>query len=354
MWKRTTHCVTAHGGMRAGLATVPWVAPVVLLTRPLPDPAHAMLAPLAELRVLDGAPDERELARAVADGVDVLVPQLVDPVSAAVLDAGAGRLRAVAVYAAGFDRVDVAAATARGIAVGNTPGVLTEATADCALGLLLAAARRLREGDAMVRAGEWTGWRPTGMLGLDLDGAVLGIVGLGRIGTALARRATACGMRVVAADLGRGTVGGDIPRLPLDDLLATADAVSLHVPLGPSTRHLIDEAALRRMRSTAVLVNTARGAVIDERALVRALREGWIAAAGLDVYEDEPQLAPGLVDLPNVVLAPHLGSATVRTRAAMAERAAANAVAALRGEPLPHCVNPEAWASGPPASLVTS
>jgi glyoxylate reductase len=327
----------------------------LLCTLPLPAPAPERLTAAAEVRVLGRIPTEAELAAEVAGGVDVLCAQLRDPLTTAVLDAGLPRLRAVSLFSVGYDNVDIAAATARGIVVGHTPGVLTDATADCALGLMIAAARRLCEGDHVTRSGGFHGVEPEFMLGLDLRDALLGVVGFGRIGQALARRALACGMRVAHSEH-RGAppppdLDGRVVAMPLDRLIAQADVVSLHVPLSDSTRHLIDEAALRRMKPTAVLVNTARGAVVDERALVRALREGWIAAAGLDVYEDEPRLAPGLVDCRNAVLAPHLGSATVRTRATMAEMCAENAIAALRGVVPPHCVNPEAWAPGAPPPL---
>jgi glyoxylate reductase len=324
----------------------------VRCTLPLPDPAPRRLEAAAEVRVLGRIPSREELAVELARGVDVLCPQLRDVVDADILDAGRPRLRAVCLFSVGFDNVDVDAATARHVVVGNTPGVLTEATADLALSLMLAAARRICEGDALVRRGGFTGWEPDLLLGLDLGDALLGLVGFGRIGQALARRGLACGMRVARAEHGGAEapadLSGRVTMMPLPELLAEADVVSLHVPLRPETRHLIDEAALRRMKPTAVLVNTARGAIVDEAALVRALREGWIAAAGLDVYEDEPRLAPGLASCRNAVLAPHLGSATVRTRAAMAEMCAANAVAALQGRLPPHCVNPQAWADGSP------
>ena len=251
--------------------------------------------------------------------------------------------------AVGYNNVDVEAATRRGILVGNTPGVLTDATADCTLALILAAARRICEGDAIMRAGEFHGWEPDYLLGLELRDALLGVVGFGRIGQAVARRALAFGMRVSYSARDTAHVEPDlrerVTAVPFDELVAAADVLSLHVPLTASTRHLIDGPALRRMKSTAVLVNTARGAVVDEAALVVALRERWIAAAGLDVYEDEPLMAPGLADCRNAVLAPHLGSATVRTRAAMAELAARNAIAVLDGQLPPHCVNPEAAAA---------
>jgi glyoxylate reductase len=231
--------------------------------------------------------------------------------------------------------------------------VLTDATADCAMGLILAAARRLCEGDRLVRQGHFSGWEPEFLLGLDLHDALLGVVGFGRIGQAVARRALGFSMRVAAAEHSPAPPVADDLRdrvqvLPLPDLLREADVISLHLPLTATTHHLIDAAALRRMKPTAVLVNTARGAIVDEAALTVGLREGWIAGAGLDVYEDEPRLSPGLVDCDTAVLSPHLGSATVRTRAAMAELCAENAVAALAGQLPRHAVNPEAWVSPPP------
>jgi glyoxylate reductase len=331
------------------------MVPLVLCTLALPAPAPEMLGAAAEVRVLGRSPSEEELGAELAAGVDVLCAQLRDPVTAAVLEAGLPRLRAVSLYSVGYDKVDIAAATERRIVVGHTPGVLSDATADCALGLMLAAARRLCEGDAVTRSGGFRGVEPEFMLGLDLHDALLGIVGFGRIGQALARRALACGMRIAHTEH-RGSpppddLAGRVTPMPLDRLLTEADVVSLHVPLTESSWHLVDEAALRRMKPTAVLVNTARGAIVDEAALVRALREGWIAAAGLDVYENEPALAPGLVGCRNAVLSPHLGSATVRTRSTMAEMCAINAIAALQGRVPPHCVNPGAWAEGAPPPL---
>lgn len=282
-----------------------------------------------------------------AEPVDVLCPQLRDPIDEAVLDAGLPRLRCVSIYATGYDNIDVAAATERGIAVGHTPGVLTDATADCAMGLILATARRLCEGDRENRAGRYQGWEPTYLLGLDLHDAQLGIVGFGRIGQAVARRALAFSMRISYYDSTDPPVADDLrshaASVPLDRLISESDVISLHTPLNAETHHLIDEQALRRMKDTAVLVNTSRGPVIDEEALVRALREGLIAGAGLDVYEREPELAPGLAECSSAVLSPHLGSATVRTRAAMAELCALNALDALAGRLPRHCVNPDAW-----------
>ncbi|HEX4579944.1 MAG TPA: D-glycerate dehydrogenase [Candidatus Dormibacteraeota bacterium] len=328
----------------------------VLCTLPLPSPFAELVGPRASVGVIGRILPTTELAARLRQSqVDVLCPQLRDPVTAELLDAGLPRLRCVALYAVGYNNVDVPAATARGVVVTNTPGVLTNATADCAVGLMLAAARRLCEGDRAMRAGEFTGWAPDYMLGLELDGSLLGVVGFGRIGQAVARRALAFGMRVAYATDVEVTIEDDlrgrVTEMPLGDLLASADVVSLHVPLTETTHHLINETSLQAMKSTAVLVNTSRGPVIDEPALVRALREGWIAAAGLDVYEREPLLAPGLSDCANAVLSPHLGSATTKTRAAMAELTAVNTTAALDGRVPPNCVNPEAWQAGPPPAV---
>ena len=262
-------------------------------------------------------------------GAQALLCLLTDRIDAAFLER-AGALRIVANMAVGTDNIDLAAARRLGIAVSNTPDVLTDATADLAFALLLAAARRLAWADRLVRGGGFTGWRPDLGIGLDVTGRTLGVVGAGRIGRAVAARAAGFRMEVLFHSRSGGT--------PLDELLARSDFVSLHVPLAPETRHLIGAAELARMKPTAVLVNTARGPIVDEAALVRALQNGVIAAAGLDVFEREPALAAGLVDLPNVVLAPHLGSATIATRARMAEIAATNIVAALTGAPIPNRV----------------
>ncbi|MGA3185058.1 MAG: D-glycerate dehydrogenase [Candidatus Dormibacteria bacterium] len=321
--------------------------PTVLCTLPLPDPFAERISGGASLRVMGRIPARADLCRALrADPVEVLCPQLADLVDAEVLDAGMPTLRGVCVYAVGYNNVDVAAATSRGIAVGHTPGVLTDATADLTMALLLAVARRIVEGDAAMRAGEFHGWEPGYLLGMELRGALLGIVGFGRIGQAVARRARGFGMRL-------GAYGPRGVRVPddladsvqifdgLNRLLGESDVVSLHTPLTDQTRHLIGEAALRRMKPTAILINAARGPVVDEAALVRALREGWIAGCGLDVYEDEPRMAPGLAECRNAVLSPHLGSATVSTRSAMAALTADNALAVLAGRLPVHCVNPE-------------
>jgi glyoxylate reductase len=312
--------------------------PSVLVTRPLPAPGAAPLR-AAGLRVhqlhRDEPPPPAELRTAVA-GRSALLCLLTERIDAGVLDAAGPELRVVANLAVGYDNVDVAAAAERGIVVTNTPDVLTDATADLTWALLLAAARRVVEGDALVRTGRWEGWSPTQLLGAPVSGRTLGIVGLGTIGAAVARRARGFGMTVLyhnrsanpgaEAELGARRVG-------LDELLATADVVSLHAPGGAATRHIIDAAALACMKPSAILVNTARGPLVDEAALVVALRDGVIAAAGLDVYEREPQLVEGLAALPNVVLAPHAGSATTEARGAMVRLCCQNILAVLDDRP---------------------
>jgi glyoxylate reductase len=314
------------------------MAPVVFVTRPLPEPGVAPLAdagfdvrtnredrPLSRTELLDGARD-----------ADAIVTTLSDRIDADLLDA-APRLKVVANYAVGFDNVDVAEARRRGVEVTTTPDVLSEATADLAWALLLAAARRLGEGERLVRAGEWKGPAPTQLLGQPVGGRTLGIVGMGAIGRAVARRARGFSMPVVYFNRNRVPVEVEQELgarfVALDELLSTADYVSLHAPLNDQSRHLIDAAALARMKPTAVLVNTARGALVDEVELVRALRERTIAAAGLDVYEREPLLADGLAQLDNVVLSPHVGSATTDTRGAMVRLCIDNVVAVLAGRP---------------------
>lgn len=268
-------------------------------------------------------------------GADGLVTVPTDPVGADFLDGAGPQLRIVAQHAVGYDNVDLDAATARGVLVTNTPDVLTAATAEFALALLLALVRRVAEGDRLVRARKPWSWEPTGMLGTGLAGKTLGLVGLGRIGSEVGRLAEALGMRVVHTSRSSG--------MPLDELLAEADVVSLHVPLTEVTRHLIDAAALARMRPHAVLVNTSRGPVVDESALADALEAGAIAGAALDVFEREPEVEPRLLGLPNVVLTPHVASATVEAREAMG-RLCVNALRAvlLEGRLPEHALNPEA------------
>jgi lactate dehydrogenase-like 2-hydroxyacid dehydrogenase len=309
----------------------------IVVTRRIPEPALDLLRAAGDTWV---SPEDRpltteELHDAVA-GADAVVTLLHDRVDDAFLDAAGAQLRVVANVAVGYDNVDVAACTRRAVIVTNTPGVLTDATADLAFALILMTTRRLGEGERLVRAGgTWT-WSMFFHLGTGIQAKRLGIVGLGQIGQATARRARAFGMEIVYS--GRRRADDDVEAetgatyLPLDELLATSDVVSLHVPLNEETRHLIDADALARMQPTAFLVNTTRGPVVDEDALVHALRDGRIAGAGLDVYEHEPSVHPGLLELENVVLLPHLGSATLETRTAMGVLAARNAVAVLRGK----------------------
>ncbi|MGE5198122.1 MAG: 2-hydroxyacid dehydrogenase [Rhodospirillaceae bacterium] len=310
--------------------------PAVLVTRRIPSSVVARLEAQCAVDVWDGrdAIPPGELASRLA-GAQALMCVLTDRVDGAVLDAGPG-LRVVANIAVGYDNIDVGAARARGVVVTNTPDVLTEATADLAWGLILAVTRRIAEGERLLRRGGWSGWALDFMLGSDLRGKQLGIVGLGRIGRAVAERAGVFGMRVAFTSLEPGAdapggAGASWTRLGLDELLSTSDVVSLHVPLTPDTRHLVDRRAILRMKRRAYLVNTSRGPVVEEAALAWALREGLIAGAALDVYEDEPRVHADLLGLENVVLAPHLGSATVETRTAMADLAARNVLAVLSG-----------------------
>ncbi len=295
-------------------------------------------------------PPREELLRRVA-GIDGLLALLTDRVDDELLDAAGPGLRVVSNYAVGFDNVDVPACTRRGIPVGNTPGVLTETTADLAWTLLMAAARRIAEADRYVRDGRWLTWGPLTLLGPDVHGSTLGIVGFGRIGQAVARRAGGFGMRILYHDVNRVPAELEAETgavyTPLDDLLAEADFVSLHVNLTPETHHLIDARALGRMRRTAVLVNTSRGPVVDTDALVAALREGTIWAAALDVTDPEPlPVNHPLVALDNCLVVPHIASASRATRGRMAAMAAANLLAGLRRERLPTPVNPEVYDAG--------
>ncbi len=300
--------------------------PRVLLTSPLP----IEIGPLLDGHELVGG-DRRlsrdELLGAVADA-DGLVCLIGDRIDDELL-ARAPRLRVVANYAVGLDNIDLAAAARRGVAVTHTPDVLTEATADLAFALLLAAARRVIEGDALVRGGGWTGWEPWQILGAEVHGATLAIVGMGRIGRAVARRARGFDMRVIGVTSREGSV---------DEVLPQADFVSIHCPLTAATRGLIDARRLALMKPTAVLVNTARGPIIDEDALVRALAAGRPAAAGLDVYAAEPQVPETLRRSPRVVLLPHLGSATVGARTRMAELCATGVRDVLAGRRPPNLV----------------
>ena len=321
--------------------------PRVFVARRIPDEGLAIVTAACDAVVWpeELPPPRDDLLRAVA-GCDGVLTLLTDRVDGEFLDAAGPQLKVVSNYAVGFDNVDVPACTARGIAVGNTPGVLTETTADLAWALLMAAARRVAEGDRYVRGGRWRTWGPLLLLGPDVHGATLGIVGFGRIGQAVARRAAGFGMSILYHDVHRAERAVETAYgatfAPLGELLARSDFVSLHVNLTPETRGLISTDALRRMKPTAVLVNTSRGPVVDQPALHAALRDGQIFAAALDVTDPEP-IAPDdpLLELDNCLVVPHIASASRATRAKMAEMAAANLLAGLRGERLPTPVNPE-------------
>jgi glyoxylate reductase len=321
-------------------------APKIVVTRRIPEPAVELLREAGDVWV---SPDDRpletqELHDAVS-GADIAVTLLHDKVDDAFLDAAGEQLRAVCNVAVGFDNIDVPAATKRGVLITNTPGVLTEATADLAMTLILAATRRIGEGERLIRNREPWSWHMFMLLGMGLQDKTLGVVGMGQIGVALARRAKAFGMEIVYSDARPASEEVErelgARRVELDELLRTADVVSIHAPLMDSTRHLINAETLGLMKETAYLVNSARGPIVDEAALVDALKAGQIAGAGLDVFENEPETHPGLLELDNVVLLPHLGSATIETRTAMGVLAAKNAVAVLRGEQPPTPVNPE-------------
>jgi len=277
-------------------------------------------------------------------GREAILSLLTDPVDSSVIEAGED-LKIIANYAVGYDNIDVAAATERGIIVTNTPGVLTDTTADMAWTLLMATARRVVEADGYTRAGKFKRWEATLLLGSDVYGKTLGVIGLGRIGRAVARRSLGFGMRVLYHSRNRvepeveGELGAEY--VDLETLLRESDFVSIHTPLTPETGHLIGGRELDMMKSTSYLINTSRGPVVEERALADALASGSIAGAGLDVYEEEPQVYPGLLELDNVVLSPHIGSASVETRSRMSVMAADNIIAAMRGEKPPNIVNPE-------------
>ena len=312
----------------------------IVLTRRWPQAVEQRMSEIAELVVNENdQPMSQAELRAALQSADIVCPTVTDHLHGDVL-AGPVRTRLLANFGVGFNHIDLDSAAASDIQVTNTPGVLTDATAEIALTLMMMSARRAGEGERMVRSGAWDGWRPTHMLSTQVTGKTLGIIGMGRIGMAFARQAHyGLGMRIVCYN--RSQLAESVLRelqaeqMALDDLLSTADFVSLHCPATPETRHLIDASALARMQPHAHLINTARGDVVDEAALVDALRDGHIAGAGLDVYEAEPALSPGLSELQSVVLLPHMGSGTRETRVAMGMRALANVQAFIAGEPLP-------------------
>ena len=324
-----------------------------LVTTAIPKPGLQLLSDAGQVTVLPQPPDYATLSSLCASGdYDVVLTQLRDVIDEPLL-AGA-RVKGVSNYAVGYNNIDVEAATRHGILVGNTPGVLTDATADITMLFILGTARRVVEADRVVREGKFLGWEPEFMLGRDVSGAVLGLAGFGRIARAVARRALGFGMEVLFAprppgdrpvsDQELGEFAGKVRQVPWLELVKRSDFLSLHVPLNEQTRHLVNADVLAGMKPDPILINTARGPVVDEAALVEALRNSVIAGAGLDVFEDEPRLSPGLADLPNTVLLPHVGSATVPVRAEMARLSALNAIAIAEGNLPLHAVNPLARA----------
>jgi lactate dehydrogenase-like 2-hydroxyacid dehydrogenase len=324
--------------------------PSIYVTRAIPEETIAALRARCDVEV---NPDDRALSRAElmekVRGRAAIVTLLTDTIDGAVLDAAGPQCRIVANYAVGYNNFDLAAATARGVVLTNTPGVLDNATATHTMALLLAAARRIPESDRFVRAGKWRGWAPMFFIGQDVDGKVLGIAGAGRIGQNVARKARAFDMRILYTDAVRNeTFERETGARMVDKatLLAESDFLTLHVPLTAETRHYIDADALRAMKPSAVLINASRGPVVDEAALVEALRAGTIAAAGLDVYENEPELAPGLAELDNAVVVPHIASATPQTRLDMGAIVVRNVIKVLNGEAPDCCINPDVLKRG--------
>ena len=302
----------------------------ILITQPIDDDGCALLEQAGfTIDVWSGPePMPHDVLLDRIQGCVGLLCMLTDRIDESVLSCGT--VKVIAQHAVGINNIDLDAARSRGIEVAHTPGVLTDATADLAFALILSVGRRIVESDQFVRSGKWEGWGPTLMRGLEMRGSVLGIVGRGRIGSAVAHRAEAFGMRVIHHNRSSG--------VSLDEVIEESDVISLHCPLTPDTQHLIDEDAFRRMKSSAILINTARGSVVDEAALVRALETNQIAGAGLDVFEEEPRIHPGLLQSDKVVLLPHIGSATWRTRKVMADMCARNLIAGLNNQPIPNRV----------------
>lgn len=322
--------------------------PKIFITRLIPAPGLKLLESICDADIwIDELPPSREVMLERVQGTDGIISLLTDKIDAEMMDTAGPQLKVISNYAVGFDNIDIAAATQRGIAVGNTPGVLTGATADFTFTLLMAAARRLVEAERYARAGRWKTWGPSILLGIDLTGATLGLIGFGRIGQAVARRAAGFDMRVLFHDPTTGPVEGiDAEPVDLDTLLRESDFVSLHAPLTPQTRGLINAETLAKMKPGAILVNTARGAMIDQQALYEALESKHLFAAAVDVTDPEP-LPPDhpLYTLDNLIIAPHIASAGIKTREKMSVMAAENLLAGLNGERLPNCVNPQVYGS---------
>jgi glyoxylate reductase len=323
------------------------VKPKVFVTRIIPDRGLDLVKDFCDADVWEGElPPSREELLKRARGVDGLLSLLTDKIDAEVMDAAGPQLKVISNFAVGFDNIDVNAATARKIPVGNTPDVLTDSTADFAFALMLSAGRRMLEGDRYVRAGKWLTWGPKLLLGIEMKGTTLGLVGFGRIGKAMARRAVGFDMRVIYYDPNETRYDQDVKASPVDfeDLLAESDFISLHTPLTPATHHLINAEALSKMKPNAILINTSRGPVVDLDALYEALRSKRIFAAGLDVTEPEPLPADHpLLTLDNVIVVPHIASASKVARDKMAWTAAKNLISGLTGDHLPNCVNPQVY-----------
>lgn len=318
--------------------------PKIFVTRLLPKPAMELLKENFEVKANphDRVLDKNEILKGV-EWCDILLCLLTDTIDAEIITANPN-LKGIVNYAVGFNNIDVETATNLRIPVTNTPGVLTETTADLTWSLILAVSRHLYKAEKFLREGKFKGWGPLLLLGNDVFGKTLGIIGAGRIGTAVARRAIGFNMKIIYTDRQEMTVDFPTQKMTMEDLLKSADYVTIHVPLFPETKHLIGEKELKLMKKTAYLINTARGPIVDEKALVKALKESWIAGAGLDVYENEPEVEPGLLECENVVLLPHLGSATWETRTKMGLIAARNAISIARGDRPPHIVNTEIYA----------
>jgi glyoxylate reductase len=322
----------------------------IFVTRRIPEPGLAALRKehTVDVNPWDRALRKEEIMQSIK-GKDGLLCLLTDQIDAEVINAESN-LKMIASYAVGYDNIDIAAATKRGVPVSNTPGVLTETTAELAWALLFSVARRIVEGDTFTREGSFKGWAPMLMLGQDVSQKTLGVIGTGRIGTAFALKSKGFNMNVLYTDEQKNEqleqqLGAK--KVPLSQLLKESDFISIHVPLTKNTHHLIDEKELHLMKKTAILINTARGPIINEKALVKALTEQWIFGAGLDVYENEPQLSEELKRLKNAVLQPHTGSGTIETRTKMALMAAENMIIGLKGEIPPNCVNTEVFQKNP-------
>jgi glyoxylate reductase len=322
--------------------------PKVFITRAIPQKGFDMINEFCEVDMWEGElpPSREELLKRVP-GVDGILSLLTDRIDGEVMDAAGEQLKVISNHAVGFDNIDVPAATARKIPVGNTPDVLTDATADFSFALMMAASRRLMEADRYVREGKWKTWGPMILLGMEMKGATLGLVGFGRIGKAMARRASGFDMRVIYYDpkAKNSYTEGNATQVDFETLLEESDFISLHIPLTPDTRHLIDAEAFSKMKTNAVLVNTSRGPVVDLDALYDALKSERIFAAALDVTEPEPlPMDSPLLTLDNLVIAPHIASAGKVTREKMSWMAAKNLLSGLKGDPLPNCVNPQVYA----------